>query len=261
MVSTRRSSTSPKDSYNDEASAIRELKETIQKQAKEIESLKATLLEKSKTQHEDNHKSKASASPMGHGPPISEEDHHSYLSSPFYKLAMRRVGWLAIFLCSLSLTAVIMNGFEHTLSRQIELAYFVPLLAGHGGNTGGQCVGSVLSALSTGAVSTKDAFRIIKKEALAGATVGVTLGTTVALIAHFIGGISEHVSFVIFCTLPLLSIIAGTLASSIPFVCKVIGLEPALIAAPAMTSFVDVMGLLSYFLIANQVFQWYGFEL
>lgn len=262
MVSTRRSSTSPKevvpkDDRNNSPSAIKELKETIRKQAKEIESLKAKMNESA----EKSSSAPTAVSHGGHGAPMGDEDPNSYVSSPFYKLAFRRVGWLAFFLCSLSLTAVIMNGFEHTLSRQIELAYFVPLLAGHGGNTGGQCVGSVLSALSTGAVSTKDGFRIIKKEALAGATVGTVLGAVVALVAHYVGGISEHVSFVVFCTLPLLSTIAGTLASSIPFLCVIVGVDPALIAAPAMTSFVDVTGLLSYFLIANKVFQWFGFEL
>lgn len=154
-----------------------------------------------------------------------------------------------------------MNGFEHTLSRQIELAYFVPLLAGHGGNTGGQTVGSVLSAMSSGSVTTQDALQIIKKEAMSGMMVGLLLGSLVGSLAHFVGGISSHVSTVVFCTLPLLSTIAATLASSIPFVCKMVGLDPAIIAAPAMTTFVDVSGLLSYFLIANQIFQWYGLEL
>lgn len=154
-----------------------------------------------------------------------------------------------------------MNGFEHTLSKQIELAYFVPLLAGHGGNTGGQAVGSVLSALSTGAIKTSDAFTIIRKEAMSGMMVGVLLGSVVGPVAHFLGGVSSHVSMVVFCTLPLLSTIASTLASGIPFGCKAVGLDPAIIAAPAMTTFVDVTGLLSYFLIANKIFAWYGMEL
>ena len=64
------------------------------------------------------------------------DDLDVYLSSPFYRIASKRVGWLSFFLASLSLTALIMNGFEKTLERQLELAYFVPLLAGHGGNTG-----------------------------------------------------------------------------------------------------------------------------
>ena len=128
-------------------------------------------------------------------------------------------------------------------------------------DTGGQTVGSVLSALSTGSVTTKDAFKVIRKEAMSGMTVGIILGTFVGIVAHFVGGISSHVSMVVFCTLPLLSTIAGTLASSIPFGCKALGLDPAIIAAPAMTTFVDVTGLMSYFLIANRIFAWYGLKL
>lgn len=239
-----------------DASALRELKETIQKQKLEINKLKAALKDKSPET------TSAAAAPSAHGHvPHDDVDPDIYLSTPFFKIALKRVGWLAVFLCSLSLTAVIMNGFEHTLSRQIELAYFVPLLAGHGGNTGGQTVGTVLSALSTGSVTSKDAFKIIKKEAMSGLMVGIILGAIVGPFAHYIGGISRHVSMVIFCTLPLLSTIAGTLASSIPFACNFVGLDPAIIAAPAMTTFVDVTGLLSYFLIANKVFKWYGLEL
>jgi Mg/Co/Ni transporter MgtE len=247
-----------------EASALRELKEIIQKQRLEIDHLKTALEEK---QSIINNKSTLNSSSHqkpqshGHGPPTQEVDPNLYLASPFYRIALQRVGWLALFLCSLSLTAVIMNGFEHTLSRQIELAYFVPLLAGHGGNTGGQTVGSVLSALSSGSVTTHDALKIIQKEAMSGMMVGLLLGALVGPLAHFVGGISTHVSTVVFCTLPLLSTIAATLASSIPFACKFVGLDPAIIAAPAMTTFVDVSGLLSYFLIANKVFQWYGLEL
>eukprot|EP00551_Chaetoceros_affinis_P001237 CAMPEP_0203654076 /NCGR_PEP_ID=MMETSP0088-20131115/34216_1 /ASSEMBLY_ACC=CAM_ASM_001087 /TAXON_ID=426623 /ORGANISM="Chaetoceros affinis, Strain CCMP159" /LENGTH=260 /DNA_ID=CAMNT_0050514219 /DNA_START=153 /DNA_END=935 /DNA_ORIENTATION=- len=245
-------------------SALQELKEIIQKQAKEIEHLKSSL-------EATNRSSKiippapvtasSTSTTHGHGPPVADEDPNEYLLAPFYKLAFRRVGWLFVFLMSLSMTAVIMNGFEHTLSKQIELAYFVPLLAGHGGNTGGQTVGSVLSALSTNSITTKDAFRVIRKEAMSGFTVGIILGSIIALLAYHVGGISTHVSTVVFCTLPLLSTIAATLASSIPFLCKLIGLDPAIIAAPAMTTFVDVSGLLSYFLIANKIFALFGLEL
>ena len=63
-----------------------------------------------------------------------------YNSTPVGKLVVNRGGWLAVFLLSLSLTSVVMSGFEHTLAEQIELAYFVPLLIGHGGNAGGQTV-------------------------------------------------------------------------------------------------------------------------
>lgn len=113
-----------------DASALGELKEIIRRQASDIAVLQQKLQDTS---------SSSSTASHGHGPPVSEDAEAlaHYLGTPFYRIATRRVLWLSLFLCSLSLTAVIMRRFEHTLSRQIELAYFVPLLAGHGSNTGG----------------------------------------------------------------------------------------------------------------------------
>jgi magnesium transporter len=135
------------------------------------------------------------------------------------------------------------------------------LLAGHGGNTGGQTVGTVLSALSAGAVTQKDAYRIIGKEALSGLVIGCLLGLAVGAVAHVGMGISVHVATVVACTLPVMSTIAATLGSAIPFGCVFLGLDPSVIAAPAMTSFVDVTGLLAYFLLANYIFSLFGIAL
>lgn len=230
-----------------DTSVLNELKDTIRKQAAEIERL--------------TNGKRPPPSAHGGGGEISEDELSKYLSRPFYEIAFQRVGWLSVFLISLSLTALIMNGFEHTLSRQLELAYFVPLLAGHGGNTGGQTVGTVLSALSSGSVTPRHSLSVIRKEALSGLLAGSILGCGVGPVSHYIMGISWHVSLVVWCTIPLVSTIASTLGSSIPFVCISLGLEPSVIAGPAMTSFVDVMGLLSYFLIANQIFKLYGLDL
>lgn len=109
-----------KDTTN-ESSVLRELKEKIEAQTKEIEALKHQLKgggsgdKKAATSHGGAH--------GGGGPDMGADE---YMESPFYKIASHRVGWLSLFLCSLSLTALIMNGFENTLHRQLELAYFVP---------------------------------------------------------------------------------------------------------------------------------------
>lgn len=122
-------------------------------------------------------------------------------------------------------------------------------------------MGTVLSAMSAGAISLKDAPRVISKEAMSGLLGGSLLGLGVGAVAHYVMGISEHVAAVVLLTLPVVSTIAATLGSSIPFLCVFLGLDPSVIAAPAMTSFVDVSGLMSYFLIANQVFAMFGIEL
>jgi cation transporter-like permease len=240
-----------------ESSVLTELKETIRKQQAEIEGLKKQLKPQPSAVAHVSHGGGA----HGSGPAATQAELSSYLTQPFYQTAFSRVGWLALFLFSLSFTALIMNGFEHTLERQIELAYFVPLLAGHGGNTGGQTVGTVLSALSSKCVTLKDAPKVIAKEAMSGAMVGIILSSMMAPTAHYVMGVSRHVATVVFFTLPWVSTIAATLGSTIPFVCVALGLDPSVIAAPAMTSFVDVSGLMSYFLIANKVFSVFGIEL
>jgi magnesium transporter len=121
--------------------------------------------------------------------------------------------------------------------------------------------GTVLSALSAGAVTQKDAYRIIGKEALSGLVIGCLLGLAVGAVAHVGMGISVHVATVVACTLPVMSTIAATLGSAIPFGCVFLGLDPSVIAAPAMTSFVDVTGLLAYFLLANYIFSLFGIAL
>ena len=240
-----------------DSAALGELKETIRNQAKEIEQLKSELKQQTASKSAG---SQVGGHGHGGGEP-SEKEVAQYLRQPFYRISLSRVGWLCLFLCSLSGTAVIMTRFEHTLEKHIELSYFVPLLAGHGGNTGGQTIGTILSALSSGAVKPKDAARVILKEAMAGVMSGIMLGTIVSPIAYKILGVSYHVTTVLFFTMPLVSTIAATLGSFIPFACIFIGLDPSVIAAPAMTSFVDVGGLMSYFLIANYIFKQFGLDL
>jgi Mg/Co/Ni transporter MgtE len=242
---------------SNDSTVLGELKENIRKQAEEIQQLREQLKQQT---------GKKAVPSIGHGGghgagEVSEEDVAHYLDQSFYNICFKRVGWLGIFLCSLSMTALIMNTFEHTLAKHIELAYFVPLLAGHGGNTGGQTVGTVLSALSAGIIKPSDAPKVIFKEAMSGVLSGCILGSVVGPIAFKVLGVSFHVAVVLFFTMPLVSTIAGTLGAAIPFVCVLFGLDPSVIAAPAMTSSVDVIGLMSYFLIADYIFKLYGLEL
>lgn len=103
---------------NDESAVLRELKETIGRQSKELELLRSQV-NRSSAAKPNGH----SGGAHGGGPEMQADE---YLKLPFYRIASHRVGWLSLFLCSLSLTALIMNGFENTLHRQLELAYFVP---------------------------------------------------------------------------------------------------------------------------------------
>jgi Mg/Co/Ni transporter MgtE len=204
------------------------------------------------------------------------------------QLVAGRGGWLSLFLLSLSLTSVVMSGFEHTLAKQIELAYFVPLLIGHGGNAGGQTVGTVLGGLSSGDLKLSDWSWVVPKEMLAGVGSGaVTCLAILPLLAAM--QISPHVTAAVVITLPVLTVrkdggggssnplhtyfiysvftshlsqvLAAGLAAGLPFFVAACGLDPTAVAAPAMTTLVDVCGLLAYFSIARLVFAFCGLDM
>ena len=80
----------------------------------------------------------------------------------------QRTLWLLFFLFGLLLCARVMHQFEELLAQELELAFFVPLLIGAGGNSGGQTVSTVIRALGSGSVSIRDAPRVILKEGIAG---------------------------------------------------------------------------------------------
>lgn len=185
---------------------------------------------------------------------------HDYRTTSIASLIVHRGGWLAVFLLSLSLTSFVMNGFEHTLEKHIELALFVPLLIGHGGNAGGQTVGTVLGALSAGQLQLCDWHKVLTKECLAGLGAG-SLTDIAVLPLLAVLKISPHTSVAILVTLPALTVLASALGAGLPFLVCALGGEPEVIAAPAMTTLVDVGGLLAYFLIAKVVFAAFGLEM
>lgn len=152
-----------------------------------------------------------------------------YRTMSLVNMIVSRGGWLAVFLLSLSLTSVVMSGFEDTLAHQIELAYFVPLLIGHGGNAGGQTVGTVLGALSSGQVELKDWASVIIKEALAGLGAGsLTCIAVLPLLAAM--KISRPVSAAILVTMPTLTVMASALGAALPFLVAALGADPAVVA-------------------------------
>jgi len=214
-----------------------------------------------KLRRRNSNDSRAGGYGHGHGGSGDEIDPSGYLSISFLALAVRRCIPLSIFLVSLSFTAVVMDGFEHALQKQLELAYFVPLLIGHSGNTGGQTVGTVLSVLTAGKINIKDCFVVCTKEAMSGLAIGMLLAIWFIPLAMGIMGTSVPVAVVVGITIPVLSCVAAALAAILPFICLRLGLEPADIAAPAMTTIIDVVGLLLYFVTAGMVLRYFGIDI
>jgi magnesium transporter len=181
-----------------------------------------------------------------------------YMDVTFAQMIKKRAGWLAVLFLGEMLTATAMGYFSDEISRAVVLALFIPLIISSGGNSGSQATTLVIRAMALGEIRLRDWFRVIRRELLAGVTLGAILGAigiTRILLWHFLRGTyGEHfvvIALTIGCS--LIGVVTfGTLAGSmLPFILRRCGLDPASASAPFVATLVDVTGLIIYFSVAN----------
>lgn len=141
-----------------------------------------------------------------------------------------RVGWLGLFLIGLWSAAFIIDAFEHTLQANVELAHFVPLIIGQGGNAGSQAVSSVIRALAGKEIdvhSRPAAGFVVAKESAVGALCGLVLGVFVLVVGYCCRIVSFNVGVVVCISLPLVSLWANFLGATLPLLAARLRRTPA----------------------------------
>jgi magnesium transporter len=162
----------------------------------------------------------------------------------------KRIPWLLILLIGDLLSGSVISGFEHSLQAVVALAFFIPVLMDMGGNVGTQSLTVVVRGLATGELRFSDFWSHLWQEVKVGFIIAAVIGLSISTITFvwqgnpFLGFI---VGFSMFTTL-LTAVTAGT---SIPFIMKWLGADPAVAAGPFITTIIDVSGLLIYFTIAT----------
>lgn len=175
-----------------------------------------------------------------------------YLTTGLWTLARKRFTWLAILLFGAVSTAIILSCF-HSVSEQIVwLVAFLPMIVSTGGNTGGQSATLVITALATGEITLHDWWRIVRREVLMGAILGLAMGICGLINALLIMGgkvppqqllvIPLAVFFVVFA-----SNMTGAL---LPLIFQKIGWDPALMSNPFVAGISDTFGTLIYMILA-----------
>ncbi|MEA1963717.1 MAG: magnesium transporter [Candidatus Aerophobetes bacterium] len=164
-------------------------------------------------------------------------------------IAKHRALYLLIFVIMDFFSASILKNYSFIVRSAIALSFFVPLIMDTGGNTGTQAATVMVRSLATGEVRLKDIWRVIKKEFIIGIMVGVILGIVALLRAVLLQG-NPFVSLTVSLTMIITVIIATCLGSTLPLLLKRIGVDPALISGPLITSIVDIISLIIYFEIA-----------
>lgn len=174
-----------------------------------------------------------------------------YLTVGVVALARSRVVWLLLLLVAATLTVNVLQYFEDTLAEVTALALFVPLLIGTGGNAGAQAATATVRALAVGEVRPSDVLRVMWREARVGAVLGAMLavvGTTIGSL--LVGG---QVALVLGVSLVAVCAWAATIGATMPLLATRLGIDPAVVSAPAVTTLVDATGLLIYFTVARLV--------
>lgn len=183
---------------------------------------------------------------------------HPYMQTGFFQLLRKRAGWLAALFIGEMLTASMMQYYEAELAQAIVLALFIPLIISSGGNTGSQATSLIIRAMALNEVRLRDWWRVARREALTGLSLGVILGLIGVLrivLWHEMGlwDYGPHAALVALTVgLTLLSIVFfGTIVGAmLPFIMRRFGFDPASASAPFVATLVDVTGISLYFTIA-----------
>ena len=182
----------------------------------------------------------------------------TYLKSTPFELFKNRVPWLMILMVSATFTGLIITAFEGALAAQVALTAFIPMLMGTGGNSGSQSSVTVIRALSLDELDLSDIFRVLWKEIRTSVLCGIVLGAVcfvkILLIDGLLMGnedITLMVDAVVCLTLAVTVIIAKLVGCALPMAAKALKLDPAVMASPFISTIVDALSLLVYFLFAK----------
>jgi magnesium transporter len=172
-----------------------------------------------------------------------------YLTVSVLQLARSRIIWLLVLIVAATLTVNVLQVFEATLEQVVTLALFIPLLIGTGGNTGAQAATTVIRAMALDEVRFGDLPRVVVRECLVGLLLGAMLGA-LALVPVTLF-IDARMALVVALTIITICTYAATVGSLLPLIARRVGVDPAVVSAPFITTLVDATGLVIYFLIAR----------
>ncbi len=181
-----------------------------------------------------------------------------YLEIGLMAMVRKRGGWLSALFLGEMLTASAMSYFEHEIAKALVLALFIPLIISSGGNSGSQATSLIIRSLALREVELRDWWRVLRRESIAGLSLGALLGTigfvrimvwpnrAVVYGAHY-GMVAATVA------LSLVGVVmfGSVVGAMLPFILRRLGLDPATASAPFVATLVDVTGLVIYFSIGS----------
>lgn len=176
-----------------------------------------------------------------------------YLKMSVFELAKNRTPWLLLLMFTSTISALILSKYEGAFVLYPTLVTCVPMLTATGGNAGSQSSTTIIRAMSIGDVEISDVWRVLWKECRVSLLVGAILGLAnyIRLVIMYPG--EPLVCFVIGISLVATVVMSKVLGCILPVIAKILKIDPAMMAAPLISTIVDALSLLLYFTIAGWV--------
>ena len=184
----------------------------------------------------------------------------SYMNSSPLDLFKHRIPWLLVLMVSATFTGMIISSFESSLGALPILTVFIPMLMDTGGNSGSQSSVTVIRALSLDELHFKDIVEVLWKEVRTAVLCGLVLAAVcfgkVMLVDRLLmhnTSVTMAVDLTVCLTLGVTVVVAKVVGCTLPLIAKRLGFDPAVMASPFITTIVDAMSLLLYFVFAKAI--------
>lgn len=174
-----------------------------------------------------------------------------YMQTGVFETWKKRIPWLLLLMLSATFTGKIIQSFESALAGCVALTAFIPMLMGTGGNAGSQASVTIIRGLSLDEIEYKDTIRVVWKELRISIVCGVTLAIIGLGKIILFDNVDFLVATVVVLTMLVTVIMAKLLGCVLPILAKRLGLDPAVVVSPLITTAVDAISLFAYFKIAS----------
>ena len=178
----------------------------------------------------------------------------SYFGTSVFQHAKNRSLWLMLLMLSATVTGEILGHYEDAMAVMPVLITFIPMLMGTGGNCGSQSSTLVIRGLAVGEIEFKDIFRVLFKEIRVAVVVGLMLAVVNGLRIYLMYDQNVMLAGALGLTMIAVVSMAKCIGCILPLLAKKLGLDPAIMAAPLITTILDTCTILVYFNIVTAFF-------
>ncbi|MCL2817869.1 MAG: magnesium transporter, partial [Clostridiales bacterium] len=182
-----------------------------------------------------------------------------YLKTTVARVAKNRIPWLLVLMLSATITGTIISHFEASIAAMTALVAFIPMLMGTGGNAGSQASTTIIRGMALGEIQIKDIIKVVWREVRVGVMCGAALGLVNFARIYIMSSPKDTTalltSLTVTLSLIMTVILAKTVGCILPIAAKRLRIDPAIMAAPLITTIVDATSLIVYFTIAKTIMQ------